>query len=788
MASNYSYNATYNHSNASNIHQPTPYGSGDPYYNESTGFITPPQPKKGTSKWIKIGIPVGILVIAGAVVGIVLGLRAHDKSSTSSTSGSSGNSNSASGSKNNLGLFATATDSQYMLPIYPSTTNTALFTTPTFKASSSSSSGWPSDPFQPANPSVTQVRTDRPRLIAPAYKWAALPSLIAKDPYLKYWNETIFGNATAYYDLPVVQYFMDGDSGILDNAREVKMRVKAFAYVYRMTNDTKWVDRAFKELQNAAGNGTTAFGPDGNDKWNPTHFLDTAEFSAAFGYAYDWLYDILTDEQKSQIRTSLIQYGLSRGVVAYNNSDNRFTGWWSSNIYGNWNCVCNGGLTVGALAILGDDTTGTAEQLLALTVDNAKQNCALAVSPDGSWSETANYWYFGTTGHAEMASSLMTATGSDYGLLDVNPNFQLTGLFHMHITGPGSLFAWGDHGPNKFSTTANGMFLYGDHYSHPEYVLFQRDQHDAPEPWSMFWYNPTVAGAFWDGLAIDHFFTNNTDQWAAMRSSWTDENALYVGIKAGTLQGHQTHNDLDCGDFVLDALGTRWAGDLGSGDYRSTGYFSNDTQESDRWLYYRKRTEGQNTILVNQANQLVTAQPTILQNLTSGTTQGSSTVLSIQKDDTALFTADLTSAYDNVTSFKRGIRLLNGRKQVLLQDDINASGTIMWRMHTNATVAVDGTTATLKIGDKTLTMSILNAPSGVSMTTGEAKRFASDPALPTGMTDQDNPGVTVVMISLPAGSYSLQVLFNPQWDGMSSSDFVTPPSVPIDSWTLTSHN
>lgn len=42
---------------------------------------------------------------------------------------------------------------------------------------------------------------------------------------------------------------MDGDSGILDNAREVKMRIKAFAYAYRMTNDTKWVDRAWLEVQ-----------------------------------------------------------------------------------------------------------------------------------------------------------------------------------------------------------------------------------------------------------------------------------------------------------------------------------------------------------------------------------------------------------------------------------------------------------------------------------------------------------------------------------------------------------
>ena len=131
---------------------------------------------------------------------------------------------------------------------------------------------------------------------------------------------------------------------------------------------------------------------------------------------------------------------------------------------------------------------------------------------------------------------------------------------------------------------------------------------------------------------------------------------------------------------------------------------------------------------------------------------------------------------------------MNGRKQVLLQDDINASGSIMWRMHTNATVTIDGTSATLTIGDKTLKMTILNAPEGTTMTQGDAARFDDDPPLPDGNVDQPNPGVMVVMINLPAGEYSLQVLFNPQWDGMSSSDYVTPPSVAIDSWTLRSHD
>lgn len=114
---------------------------------------------------------------------------------------------------------------------------------------SNSALAWPKDPFQPSSPSPTTVRTDRPRIIAPAYKWQALPALIKSDPYLTGWNATIFGNATAYFSLPPVVYHMDGDSGILDNARETKERIKAFAYVYRMTNDTKWVDRAWAEIQ-----------------------------------------------------------------------------------------------------------------------------------------------------------------------------------------------------------------------------------------------------------------------------------------------------------------------------------------------------------------------------------------------------------------------------------------------------------------------------------------------------------------------------------------------------------
>ena len=143
---------------------------------------------------------------------------------------------------------------------------------------------------------------------------------------------------------------------------------------------------------------------------------------AAYAIAYDWLYDVLSDDQKQRMRNNMILYGMAPGKQVFNGSTVTF-GWWSNDTQGNWNCVCNSGLTLGALAILGDDTTGTAEFLLGKTITNALGNCVDGVTSDGTWTETANYWYFGTTGHAEMASALLTAAGSHYGLLDSNAKF-----------------------------------------------------------------------------------------------------------------------------------------------------------------------------------------------------------------------------------------------------------------------------------------------------------------------------------------------------------------------------
>ncbi|GAA6060416.1 hypothetical protein JCM10212_002184 [Sporobolomyces blumeae] len=753
--------------------------------------------RSGRKKWPwVVGALVLVAVILGAVLGGVFGSRAaNDNKNNNVSNNAAGGNNGAAASaatrtkgSGNEAVVPTATD-QYGNPMYPTTTGSAKIAQPTTTSNSSLSCG--SDPYSGA--SLTSVRKEHPLLIAPQYKWECLPKLIEADSYMGYWNDTVFQNATKFAAMDPTAYVEDGGlagSGVLDVAREVQLRIKHWAYAYRLSNDTKWVDRTWTELQVAAGNTSQSFGqtnPNG-DVWNAqSHFLDCAEFTEAFAIAYDWMYDAWTEEQRTAIMWSIINLGLRFGLNVYTGASGASGySWWTA-VDGNWNCVCNKGMTMGALAIANEDPTGSAAQILTYTVDNAQAHCSFAPSPEGTWSETANYWYFGTYSHAEMAASLLSATGSTQGLLDSNPGFKLTPEYHMYVTGMQGLFNYGDCGPNKYTATANGLMFYGNQYNIPAYTLFQRDRGDAPDPMSVLYYDPQVEGQFWDGLALDHHFDNETDGWFSARSSWTDNDGTYIAMKAGYLQGHQTHGDLDAGDFVLDANGQRWFGELGSGDYLSYQYFNSEAQDAARWTYYRKGTEGQNTLNIG-SNQNVAGQPTTAFD-TTGEAQDA-LVYNVANSSTAYFTADLSEMYNDTSSAHRAIRFLNGRKQVLLRDEVTSTADVQWRAHTNATVTLssDGKTATLELGGQTL-IAELRSPSDATFGTAAAERTSSLPALRDGAVDQPNPGVTVLTIDVaaPSSGAVIEVLFNPQWDGWSANSYVSPPDVAIASWSLTSH-
>ncbi|OAV89074.1 hypothetical protein PTTG_09965 [Puccinia triticina 1-1 BBBD Race 1] len=225
-----------------------------------------PPSKQRTKPWVKFGLPALLIAILLAVVlGAVLGSRHSSKDGGLPASIASAGAGLSAGKDTNHVLFSGY--NAYGVPQYPSSASQLFNTPPTF--STSANLAWGTDP-NPPDKSGSSVRQDHPRLFAPAYKWDRLPALIKVDPYLKSWNDTIFANATMFYNMEPTNYSIDGGfsgSGVLDVAREVQLRLKHWAYAYRLTKDTKWVDRSWRELQTAAGYTTQPFGRTGNN-WN----------------------------------------------------------------------------------------------------------------------------------------------------------------------------------------------------------------------------------------------------------------------------------------------------------------------------------------------------------------------------------------------------------------------------------------------------------------------------------------------------------------------------------------
>ena len=99
-------------------------------YDKEDAGLTSSRPKSTNRKWIWIGVPVAIAIILAAVLGGVLGSRAHkNSSSTSSDAASSSPTGEAAASqaasiKQEVGVFPTGTNSEYLLPLYPSTVST----------------------------------------------------------------------------------------------------------------------------------------------------------------------------------------------------------------------------------------------------------------------------------------------------------------------------------------------------------------------------------------------------------------------------------------------------------------------------------------------------------------------------------------------------------------------------------------------------------------------------------------------------------------------------------------
>ncbi|HEV2394903.1 MAG TPA: heparinase II/III family protein [Verrucomicrobiae bacterium] len=513
-------------------------------------------------------------------------------------------------------------------------------------------------------PEATQIlstlKAVHPRLLISKESVEHLKIQIASDPLLRQWHKTLIKKAQDILLEEPSRYEIPDGLRLLDTSRRVVSRVYTLALAYRLDGDRRYAERAWRELAAAA-----AF-----KDWNPRHFLDTAEMTHAFAIGYDWLYDVWTPEQRETICQSIVEKGFQPALKVY-----RANNWWASARH-NWNQVCNGGIGMGALAV-GDVEPQVAGEVLHFSL----KSLPLAMSefaPDGAWKEGPGYWNYATSYNVVFLAGLQTALGTDFGLSKL-PGFSDTGLFPLYLTGPlRRTFNYADGGDGAIR--APQMFWLARQFNRPVYADYER-QLAAPAPLDLVWfYSPGDAQA--PGLPLDKYFRNA--KVVTLRSDWHDWKAWFVGFKGGDNKANHSH--LDLGTFVFDALGARWAVDLGADNYNLPGYFDFAKR---RWTYYRLRAEGHNTLVINPGagpDQVLAASSPIER--------------FDPRPDRPFAIADLSRAYQGAArKVRRGISLERGNT-LLIQDEIQADkpAEVWWFMHTPANVEIekDGRRAILR--------------------------------------------------------------------------------------------
>ncbi len=593
--------------------------------------------------------------------------------------------------------------------------------------------------MDPSRPLVTLDQA-HPRLMLKQADLKRLRSLHETDEALQRMVRQVIEQADGCLDDAALTYDKRGPR-LLHVSRECLRRTYALAFAWRWTGDDAYARKAVDNLL------TVCDFPD----WNPSHFLDTAEMSHAVGVGYDWLYDYMDSETRERLRRGLLEHGMQPGLNNYEKGG----GFVRS--YHNWNQVCNGGLTVGALAIA-DTDPDVAATIVSSAVASLPKALA-SYAPDGAWMEGPGYWRYATSYTAYGLAAMRSALGTDFGLSE-SEGLDETGRFPIYSTGPtGRPLSYADCGWQRTRGPAACMFWLARRYDDEVVAADEHDllEHHRASPEHVMWYVPEPA----DDKAprdLDRLFRGRVPV-AFLRSGWDSADALFVGVKAGYNQVN--HGHLDLGNFEMDALGVRWAVDLGSDDYNMPGYWDMKPGGK-RWSYYRLNSHSHNVSLIDDGDQsaLGTAE------IAGFESQG----------ERALALIDLTKAYEGqAEKVMRGIRLVDSRRAVLVQDEfvLPEPAEVTWGMTTEATISVaEKTRAELTLDGRKLVARALS-PDGAFFETESAEQEPPQ---------KRNEGISRLLLRVPEahGELRVTVLLSPDWPGAGPTE--SADVVPLAEW------
>ncbi|HRR16384.1 MAG TPA: heparinase II/III family protein [Bacteroidales bacterium] len=571
---------------------------------------------------------------------------------------------------------------------------------------------------------------DHPRILLLKGEENQVKANINTDYYWKIVHDMIIAECNVIISNPPVERILIGRR-LLDKSREALKRIFYLSYAYRMTGNRAFLDRAEKEML-----AVSAF-----TDWNPSHFLDVAEMTMAVAIGYDWLYESLSENTRQVVRDAIINKGLKTSL------DSKYNSWLRATH--NWNQVCNAGMTYGALAIWEYDST-----LASDIINRACESILLPMEdykPDGAYPEGYGYWGYGTSFNVMFISAYEKAFGKKFES-PATESFLKTAYYMVNMSGPtGQCFNYSDNGsgtglhPAMF-WLASRLGDYSVLYEEMKFLGQMKRASDRLLPAMMIW-NAGITKTLVKEPARLMWTGGGKNPVALMRTSWSNPDAIFVGLKGGSPRVN--HGHMDVGSFVMESEGVRWAMDFGAQDYNSLEQKGVDlwnmSQNSQRWEVFRYNNFVHNTLTINQQLQRVDGKAEIIS--------------SSDNPDFMNAVMDLAPVYSGqLTSAKRGVAIAD-RKYVIVRDEIQPvsdNTTVRWTMLTSASVKITDTgTAELTGNGKRLLLKVTQ-PSDATI-----KTWPTDPPHDY---DAPNPGTTLAgfEIVVPAGrTTAIEVLLIP---------------------------
>ena len=511
---------------------------------------------------------------------------------------------------------------------------------------------------------------------------------------------------------------------LLDTSREALRRIFFLSYVYRLTKEQKYFARAEQELLSVSS----------FTDWSPSHFLDTAEMTMAVSIGYDWLYNDLPEKSKLVIKEAILKKGLEPSL------DETYNGWLQRR--DNWNQVCNAGMVYGAIAIY-EDYQDLARQIINRAIEPLKLTMK-EYAPDGVYPEGYMYWNYGTSFNLMFLGAIEKIFGTDFGLNE-QPGFLKTATYLEHMTGPsGDPFNYSDAMPR--SKLQVPMFWFAAKLKDPSLLWVEYNRLLKAKKGNFVKDRLLPAIMLW-GRGIDFnkvtepkskmYVGQGKNPVALMRTSWTNPDAIFVGIKGGSASINHAH--MDIGSFVMEANGVRWAMDFGMQDYESLEskgikLFGKE-QEAPRWNVFRYNNLVHNTLTINNEFQEVDGYAPIIS--------------SSSKDFFMNAVIDMTEVYKkSLLKVTRGAAIVD-EKYVVIRDEIETHSRetcVRWTLLTPAEVKIiSENTAELTKDGKRLILRV-QEPTNVTMKTWSTVSPNS--------YDADNSGTTLVgfEVNVPADS------------------------------------